>query len=123
MNHVNRRKIKAVALLLAGLASANGAWALNTGDILTISRENPINGTTTCVTIGTNHPHPAGSGSCFGMEVNAPDIIYKRLRGYDGIVIGSAQAASGSHTGVPSAINPPFLNESPRHRHALGIFY
>jgi hypothetical protein len=112
MSHMNRRKLKAVALLLAGLAFANSAWALNAGDILTITQG-------TCAPIltfaypGPTPPYPAGSGSCFGMitsqdaDAGEQNVAFTRIRGYNGIIIGTVQPGGGTH------LLPPNGSESP----------
>ena len=42
------------------------------------------------------------AGSCFGMEVAPGFIVYTNISGFNNLIIGTAQGASGTHTGAPN---------------------
>lgn len=116
MRYLHCRKLKAMAeakaalrsllgtLLSVGLLSANSAWALNSGDILTITPG-------TCSPSTTVHPPAAGQGSCFGMEVITGSILQTNIQGYNGIIIGTTQPADGSHSGAPNGSENPGIDQ------------
>ena len=96
-------------LLWVGLSIGNSAWALNPGDILTINSGACGNQSGGFATTNA-HPPTAGQGSCFGMEVAPGFITLTRIEGNDGIIIGSTQSASGSHTGSPNGSENPGID-------------
>ena len=42
------------------------------------------------------------TGSCFGMEVQPGLTIFTNISGFNGLILGTSQAASGTHTGAPN---------------------
>ena len=49
-------------------------------------------------------------GSNFGMEVAPGFIVPTAITGFNGIVIGTAQAATGSHSGAPDGTESPNID-------------
>ena len=122
MRYMLCRKLKAVAalkaslkpflgtLLLVGLSSANHAWALNSGDILTINA-GTCPPTVSVIAGAPTAPPAAGQGSCFGMRMNSTLVFQTRIQGYNNIVIGSTQPASGSHSNLPNGSESPGIDQ------------
>lgn len=54
---------------------------------------------------------PPISGSYFGMGVSSNTIIYTTISPYNGLMLGSAQPASGSHTGTPNGSERPNIDQ------------
>ena len=50
-------------------------------------------------------------GSCFGMQLDATTVSYTAIRGFNGIVIGSTQTASGVHGGLPDGSESPGIDQ------------
>jgi len=70
------------------------------------------------ITLG-NSATPANectAGSCFGMEVFPGSIIWTQIESNTGLILGTVQAASGSHSGLPDG------SESPNVDKAWGFF-
>lgn len=110
-----------LALGMACGVSAVSAQAamLNAGDVLTINAG--VDQTTTTVTasgasVTTTVSLCGGSavatnGSCFGMQ-SAGVFGFTSITGKNGIVIGTAQAASGSHVGIPKGTESSNIDQA-----------
>jgi hypothetical protein len=87
------------------LASAV-ALAIGTVGLSTSASAALVNGSTLSFTPAANSgTQPAdGAGSWFSMKVDANTTLYTGINSFNGIVLGTAQAASGSHTGLPGCV-------------------
>ncbi len=90
-SHYKTRRLTAVAVLMTGLLGSGASWAvLQDGSTLNI-----------------------GAGSNFTMEVSPGFHLPTAITGLNGIVLGTTQTASGSHTGAPGTVageNPDIDN-------------
>ena len=100
--------IAALLLALSPVGMPAYAATLVAGDILTIT--DGLDGTPFTTSGGVyvvpslcNGSGTTTNGSCFGMQ-GAAGFGFVSLRGFNGIVIGATQPASGSHSGLPGTV-------------------
>jgi hypothetical protein len=104
------KPVSVAALMLAlGTAGISAhAVTLNVGDILTINPGITI-GDPNVTDTGAYQVLCSGSsvaayGSCFGTQGPPATFAYISIAGHNGIIIGSTQPASGSHSGLPGTV-------------------
>ena len=108
----------ALGLVCGGAVLTAQAATLSTGDVLTINAG--VNTTTTSTSSGgkvtttvsslCTGTSAAADGSCFGMQ-GSTGFAFTSIAGLNGIVIGTAQAASGSHSGAPNGSESPNIDQ------------
>ncbi len=86
--------------LVLGSHLSASAWALSNGDALVFDPAEPVEG------LGL----PA-SGSYFAFEVGPNLFVSTPIKSFNGIVLGQAQAATGSHPGGPDGSESPDVDE------------